>query len=124
VIGLPRYSPIFRSFRLFCLLLPSTQKKSGEELKPFGFHSFPLSSKSGRLDLNQRPLDPQSNRCSVGSVALCDAYHFGILSFPRYSPISGAKSPFSGHIDDSLRTDQESPPPLAVPALPMRIETW
>jgi hypothetical protein len=69
MIGFPRYSPIFRSFRLFSLLLASITKKSGRELKPFGFYSFPLNSKSGRLDLNQRPLDPQSSTLSKLSYA-------------------------------------------------------
>ncbi len=116
MIGFPRYSPIFRSFGLFSLPLASTTRKSREELKPFDFYSFPLFSTSRRLDLILHFPDEESGGCSVGSVVLCEAYDFGILSFPRYSPICGAKPPFSADTGDSLRTDQ--PPLLAVPVLP------
>ena len=128
MIGFPRYSPIFRSFGLFSLPLASTTRKSREELKPFGFYSFPLNSTSRRLDLILQLSDQESGGVSVGSVALCDTYHLDILRFPRYSPIMGAKSPFSGHIGDSLRTTGSGTfwprSRLRNKAKPMRVEIW
>ncbi len=44
--------------------LPQTERAE-KSVTRCGFHSFPLFSTSGRLDSNQRPLDPQSKGAST-----------------------------------------------------------